>query len=581
MEKSAPRPVAQGTLEEKPLVHVLVYLDKNEMTGTLTIFSDPDAKEEPEGQDRIYFEKGRPVAARLTREADSLEQGLLPLFERRRSPFGFYETDLVSGSSRKLEGEIDPLALIACSLRQTAREDAVREVLRRIGSSTLRLATGARLERFRLEPKERALIELLQAEPTDAESLIRNTDLPRQMAERLVYLLAITKSVVIYEGEKPAGGGPEQRKPSAQPRSESTSELRQAPADTPAAPERHGEPGMRRDVPASQPAARSLSRPVTDAPAASATPKRSGLPGVDPGRQEGRADRSTPAEPERPGPAPTGPATAPGVVPKPQSESYPPPPGDLTPELTMRWMEIINLSNDIENQNYFRVLGVDRNAEPSEVKAAYFELAKLWHPDRLPPELLPLKERVQVVFHRMSQAHEHLTDEEKRIEYLKSVDEGGGTPAADRELKRKLDAAMDFMKVEVLTRRQRFDHALELLEKVLEADDQEATYHATRAFILMNKHLGKDAPFAEMLRSLDRALELDSMYENAYFYRGQVYRRMGRTDESQEEFNKVLAINPKNIAAQREVRVERIRRSSSQSRRISNLVSLVFGKKEK
>jgi curved DNA-binding protein CbpA len=581
MTKSAPRPVAQGTLEEKPLVHVLVYLDKNEMTGTLTIFPDPEATEEPKGQDLVYFEKGRPVAARLIRDADSLEHGLLPLFERRRSPFGFYQTDLVSGSSRKLEGEIDPLALIARSLRQTAREEVVREVLRRIGSSTLRLAPGARLERFRLEPKERALIELLQAEPTDAESLIRNTDLPRQMAERLVYLLAITKSVAIYESEKPANGGPEQREPSAQPRSESTSALRQAPADAAAAPERHAERWMRGAVAASQPAARPPSRPAMDARVASASPEGSDLPGVDPGREEGLADRGRPEGPQPAQRAPAGPVAGPVAAPTRRNESYPPPPGDLTPELTMRWMEIINLSNDIENQTYFRVLGVDRNAEPSEVKAAYFELAKLWHPDRLPPELLPLKERVQVVFHHMSQAHEHLTDEEKRIEYLKSVDEGGGTPAADRELKRKLDAAMDFMKVEVLTRRQRFDHALELLEKVLEADDQEASYHATRAFILMNKHLGKDAPFAEMLRSLDRALELDSMYENAFFYRGQIYRRMGRKEEAQEEFNKVLAINPKNIAAQREVRVERIRRSSSQSRRISNLVSLVFGKKEK
>jgi tetratricopeptide (TPR) repeat protein len=137
------------------------------------------------------------------------------------------------------------------------------------------------------------------------------------------------------------------------------------------------------------------------------------------------------------------------------------------------------------------------------------------------------------------------------------------------------------MKVEVLIKRQRFDQALELLERILEVDDLEATYHATRALILMNKHLGKDAPFAEMLRSLDRALELDSLYEDAYFYRGQIYRRMGRKEEAQAEFNKVLEINPKNVAAEREVRVERIRRSSSEGRRVSSLVSLVFGKKDK
>jgi curved DNA-binding protein CbpA len=299
-------------------------------------------------------------------------------------------------------------------------------------------------------------------------------------------------------------------------------------------------------------------------------------PGDDPGRREPVEDRRRQVEP-----APTRPARGEPLAAFARAPSGPPPPPDLTPELTMRWMEIVNLSNDIDNQTCFALLGVDRQAEPAQVKSAYFELAKRWHPDRLPPGLLPLKDRVQLVFHHMSRAHDHLTDPRKRIEYLKSLDEGGGTPAADRELKRKLDAAMEFMKVDVLRKRLRFDQALELLDEILQVDDQEPTYHATRALILMNKHPGKDAPFAEMLRSINRALELDSGYEDAYFYRGHIHRRMGHQEEALADFNRVLDINPKNIAAQREVRVDRIRRTSSEGRRVSNLVSLVFGKKDK
>ena len=48
-----------------------------------------------------------------------------------------------------------------------------------------------------------------------------------------------------------------------------------------------------------------------------------------------------------------------------------------------------------------------------------------------------------------------------------------------------------------------------------------------------------------------------------------------------KQFNEVLLINPRNPAARREVRVARIRRSSAESRRVSNLVWLVSGKKEK
>ena len=105
----------------------------------------------------------------------------------------------------------------------------------------------------------------------------------------------------------------------------------------------------------------------------------------------------------------------------------------------MRWREIVDSSNQLDNQTLFGILGVVRDAEPAQVKSAYYDLAKRWHPDRLPPELAPVKDRAEGVFRYMSRAHDTLVDEERRLEYLKSLDEGGGTPAAERELKRKFD----------------------------------------------------------------------------------------------------------------------------------------------
>ena len=551
--RPAPRPVAQGTLEEKPLVHLLVYLDKKRITGTLALFSDTAGPDGGSGQDRVYFVEGRPVAAQLAQPSDSLEQGLLSLFDRERASFGFYEADLLGSGPSRLEGEIDPLALIARSLRRTAREEAVRSVLNRIGSCTLRLSPGAQLQRLQLQPKERALVESLQAEPSDAATLIRSTDLPQETAERFIYLLAITTSVAIYEQDSSAQASAEatDRSPSVGPKDPD------APQPTPA-----------RTVPAASESAKPAIREQAPAAGQAATVAPLGA------RATEVISTSGAAADQRQRPTASQPATGP-------VESIPSPPRDLNAEMSMRWMDIINRSGDIENLTYFQMLNVSRDAAPDQVKAAYFELAKLWHPDRLPTELLPLKERVQVVFHHMSQAHEHLTDKEKRIEYLKSVDEGGGTVAADRELKHKLDAALQFVKVDVLIKRHCFDQALELVDQVLQVDDGEASYHATRALVLMNRHLSKDAPFAEMLRSIDRALELDPNYEDALYYRGQVLRRMGRADEAIKEFRRVLAINPGNVAAQREVRVHRIRRNSSQAKRKSSLMSLVFGKKSK
>ncbi len=71
-------------------------------------------------------------------------------------------------------------------------------------------------------------------------------------------------------------------------------------------------------------------------------------------------------------------------------------------------------------KDYYRILGVDRDASIEEIKKAYRRLARLYHPDRNPdPEA---EER----FKEINEAYHVLSDEERRREYdriLKSGDE--------------------------------------------------------------------------------------------------------------------------------------------------------------
>ncbi len=67
--------------------------------------------------------------------------------------------------------------------------------------------------------------------------------------------------------------------------------------------------------------------------------------------------------------------------------------------------------------DYYKVLGIGKNASEEEIKKAYRKLARKYHPDRNPGD-----KRAEERFKEISQAHDVLSDPEKRKEY----DRGSG-----------------------------------------------------------------------------------------------------------------------------------------------------------
>lgn len=65
-------------------------------------------------------------------------------------------------------------------------------------------------------------------------------------------------------------------------------------------------------------------------------------------------------------------------------------------------------------KDYYEILGVPRNASQEEIKRAFWELAKKWHPDRVPPEK---KKEAEEKFKEINEAYQVLSDPEKRKVY--------------------------------------------------------------------------------------------------------------------------------------------------------------------
>jgi len=113
------------------------------------------------------------------------------------------------------------------------------------------------------------------------------------------------------------------------------------------------------------------------------------------------------------------------------------------------------------------MLGVKIDADPQTIQAAYFGLAKLWHSDRLPPELADVKTAAAKVFSRMSEAFEALSDPVRRKRYVEVMKGGGGTPEEADKIQQIIDAATDFQRAEIFLKKR---------------DAANAEIYATRAF---------------------------------------------------------------------------------------------------
>jgi curved DNA-binding protein CbpA len=204
------------------------------------------------------------------------------------------------------------------------------------------------------------------------------------------------------------------------------------------------------------------------------------------------------------------------------------------------------------------MLGLDATAGASKARDAYFEMVKRLHPDRLPPPLAPLAQVAQRVFSALTDAHDTLLDEEKRLRYIGIVRDGGGTPAAQRKLEQTIEGTVEFQKAEVL-RKSDAASAEQHARRAIELDPEQADYYALLAWILFERYPGDGAPLAEMLALVDKAIGMYEKHDRAHYYRGAVLRRSGREGDAVRAFRRAVELNPKNVDAQREVRLADMR----------------------
>jgi curved DNA-binding protein CbpA len=93
--------------------------------------------------------------------------------------------------------------------------------------------------------------------------------------------------------------------------------------------------------------------------------------------------------------------------------------------------DVSRLIHFFSNADYYEVLGVTLRSSAGEIKSAYYQLAKKYHPDRFrQPEQAELKSKVEALFAKVTEAYETLSDTPKRALYDDRLRKG--TPKRDQ-----------------------------------------------------------------------------------------------------------------------------------------------------
>lgn len=197
-----------------------------------------------------------------------------------------------------------------------------------------------------------------------------------------------------------------------------------------------------------------------------------------------------------------------------------------------------------EGGDFYTVLGVSREASADAVRAAYYALARRYHPDRFRSgDLQDLRPRFEGFFARVTEAYNTLHDPDERAEYDRSLEAPAAKDAPRSDTSHL--ARQNFLRGRALVATRKLQEALPFLENAVELEEERAEYRLELGLLLSkNPRRRSDAE-----RHLLRAAELAPTAVSAYTTLGHLYLRAGETAAAARMFQEALRWDPGNETA--------------------------------
>ena len=226
--------------------------------------------------------------------------------------------------------------------------------------------------------------------------------------------------------------------------------------------------------------------------------------------------------------------------------------------------------------DHFALLGLDESASKPEVQKAYFDLAKILHPDRLAKhDLGDAAPDAAKLFKSLSDAYKTLMDPDLRLAYerkraadrpqtvhpaedVRSTQEllGAASDPTDPDVNSKEAAKIFFHRGMMLVKKGGYEEAQRYLERALESDPDNARYQLQLGWaIFQTLTLPERRRLEDSKRHMEAAIKLDGENPQAHYFLARWHKAKGNTGDCRKHLNQALALRENYIEVKRELRL--------------------------
>jgi tetratricopeptide (TPR) repeat protein len=221
----------------------------------------------------------------------------------------------------------------------------------------------------------------------------------------------------------------------------------------------------------------------------------------------------------------------------------------VRPDVQEQLQEFLDFKEKMSALNYYQILGVAKNASEEDIKKAYFQLARKFHPDRF-DRTVPSEYRVQIedVFDKITKAYRTLTSKQERQHYdIKGAPGPPGREERGIDVAKKAD--IKFRQAKTLFTLGRYEDAVILLEEAVRMNRYKGDY-----FLLLAMTEAKISAFRKKAEEhFIKAAELEPWNPEAYVGLGVLYKEEGLLTKALKQFHRALEIDTDHEMARREV----------------------------